>query len=43
MKRCVLSLVLFFSMAVTPALAEQALVAVAANFVPPFREVAMEF
>lgn len=27
----------------TPAQAEQALVAVAANFVPPFREVAMEF
>ena len=37
-----LSLVLFF-LAVTPALAEQVLVAVAANFVPPFREVAMEF
>jgi molybdate transport system substrate-binding protein len=30
-------------MAVTPAFAEQVLVAVAANFVPPFREVAMEF
>lgn len=30
-------------MAVTPAFAEQALVAVAANFVPPFREIAMEF
>src|SRR5689334_6722657 len=29
--------------AVTPALAEQALVAVAANFVPPFREIAVEF
>ena len=43
MKRFLLSLVLFFPMAVTPALAEQALVAVAANFVPPFREVAMEF
>lgn len=42
MKRFLLSLV-FFSLAVTPALAEQALVAVAANFVPPFREVAMEF
>lgn len=42
MKRFLLSLV-FVSLAVTPALAEQALVAVAANFVPPFREVAMEF
>ena len=42
MKRFLLFLVLF-SLAVTPALAEQALVAVAANFVPPFREVAMEF
>ena len=42
MKRFLLSLVLF-SLAVTPALAEQVLVAVAANFVPPFREVAMEF
>jgi molybdate transport system substrate-binding protein len=42
-KRSLLSLVLFFPLAVTPALAEQALVAVAANFVPPFREVAMEF
>ena len=30
-------------LAVAPALAEQAMVAVAANFVPPFREVAMEF
>lgn len=28
---------------VTPAFAEQALVAVAANFIPPFREIAMEF
>jgi molybdate transport system substrate-binding protein len=43
MKRFLLSLVLFFFMAVTPALAEQVLVAVAANFVPPFRELAMEF
>jgi molybdate transport system substrate-binding protein len=43
MKRFFLSLVLFFTLAVTPALAEQVLVAVAANFVPPFREVAMEF
>ena len=42
MNRFMLSLVFFF-LAVTPALAEQALVAVAANFVPPFREVAMEF
>lgn len=42
MKRFLLSLVLC-SCAVTPALAEQVLVAVAANFVPPFREVAMEF
>ncbi len=30
-------------MAVTPSFAEQALVAVAANFVPPFREIAIEF
>lgn len=30
-------------MAVTPAFAEQVLVAVAANFVPPFREIALEF
>lgn len=30
-------------MAVTPAFAEQVLVAVAANFLPPFREVALEF
>jgi molybdate transport system substrate-binding protein len=42
MKRFLLSLVLL-SLAVTPALAEQALVAVAANFIGPFREVAMEF
>ncbi len=42
MKRFLLFLV-FVSLAVTPALAEQVLVAVAANFVPPFREVAMEF
>src|SRR3954452_2670088 len=42
MKRFLLALVLF-SLAVTPALAEQVLVAVAANFVQPFREVAMEF
>ena len=43
MKRFLLTLVLFFPVAVTPALAEQVLVAVAANFVPSFREVAMEF
>ena len=43
MNRFLPSLVLLFSMVVTPALAEQVLVAVAANFVPPFREVAMEF
>jgi molybdate transport system substrate-binding protein len=42
MKRFFLFLVLFF-LSVTPTLAEQAMVAVAANFVPPFREVAMEF
>jgi molybdate transport system substrate-binding protein len=42
MKKFLLSLV-FVSLAVTPALAEQTLVAVAANFVPPFREVSMEF
>lgn len=43
MKWLLLSLALFSPLAVTPALAEQVLVAVAANFVPPFREVAMEF
>lgn len=42
MKKFLLSLVLVV-LAVTPALAEQALVAVAANFIGPFREVAMEF
>jgi molybdate transport system substrate-binding protein len=42
MEKFLLSLVLVV-LVVTPALAEQALVAVAANFVPPFREVAMEF
>ena len=31
------------TLTVTPAFAEQALVAVAANFVPPFREIAIEF
>lgn len=34
---------LFSTMAVTPACAEQALVAVAANFIPPFREIALAF
>lgn len=33
----------FIMMHVTPAFAEQTLVAVAANFVPPFREIAMAF
>lgn len=42
MKKFLLSLVLF-SLSVAPVLAEQAMVAVAANFVPPFREVALEF
>lgn len=42
MKKLLLFLMLS-CLAVTPALAEQVLVAVAANFVPPFREVAMEF
>ncbi len=36
-------LLTFSSTAVIPAFAEQALVAVAANFVPPFREIAIEF
>ena len=31
------------STAVTPAFADQVLVAVAANFIPPFREIATEF
>jgi molybdate transport system substrate-binding protein len=43
MKRFLLSLMVFLCLAVTPALAEEVLVAVAANFVPPFREVASEF
>jgi molybdate transport system substrate-binding protein len=34
---------LLLGVAVTPACAEHALVAVAANFVPPFREIAIEF
>lgn len=33
----------FITAHVTPALADQALVAVATNFVPPFREIAIEF
>lgn len=36
-------LCLIVTMVVTPAFAEQVLVAVAANFVPPFREIATEF
>ncbi|MBX3331971.1 MAG: molybdate ABC transporter substrate-binding protein [Nitrospira sp.] len=36
-------LLVIASVAVTSAFAEQALVAVAANFIPPFREIAMEF
>jgi molybdate transport system substrate-binding protein len=50
MKRSMIALCLFLIAdvnlaggVVTPAQAEQVLVAVAANFVPPFREVAMEF
>lgn len=45
MKRWILAWCLFViaHVAVTPASAEQVLVAVAANFVPPFREVAIEF
>jgi molybdate transport system substrate-binding protein len=50
MKRSMIALCLFViagvnvtGVGVTPALADQVLVAVAANFVPPFREVAMEF
>lgn len=42
MKKFLLFLILS-CLAVTPALAEQVLVAVAANFIPPFREIAMEF
>lgn len=38
-----LQLLMLSCLAVTPTFAEQVLVAVAANFVPPFREVAMEF
>lgn len=47
MKQKILAWCLFviasMSMAVTSAFAEQALVAVAANFFPPFREIAIEF
>ncbi|MGE3977429.1 MAG: molybdate ABC transporter substrate-binding protein [Nitrospira sp.] len=45
MKRIILAwcVVVFASTVAPPAFAEQVLVAVAANFVPPFREVAMEF
>ena len=42
MKQFLLFLILS-CLTVTPVLAEQALVAVAANFVPPFREIAIEF
>jgi molybdate transport system substrate-binding protein len=42
MKKVLLSLILVV-LAVTPALAEQALVAVAANFIGPFREITTEF
>jgi len=45
MERIILTwcLVLIACTAVTPAFAEQMLVAVAANFIPPFREIAIEF
>ena len=45
MKRIILvwCLVLIACTAVTPVFAEQILVAVAANFIPPFREIALEF
>lgn len=43
MNRFLLSIMLMFSLAAAPAMADQVLVAVAANFVPPFREIAMEF
>lgn len=45
MKRLILvwCLVIIACAAVTPAFAEQMLVAVAANFIPPFREIALEF
>lgn len=45
MKRMILTgcLIVLASTAVTPACAEQVLVAVAANFIPPFRDVALKF
>lgn len=45
MKRLILTwcVSVLVSIAVTPAFAEQMLVAVAANFIPPFREIALEF
>lgn len=45
MKRLILTwcVSVLVSIAVTPAFAEQMLVAVAANFIPPFREIAVEF
>lgn len=45
MKRLILTwcVSVLVSTAVTPAFAEQMLVAVAANFIPPFREIAVEF
>ncbi len=43
LKFLVWGLIVFVSTIVIPASAEQVLVAVAANFIPPFREVAMEF
>jgi len=45
MKRIILAWCLVFiaCTAVTPVFAEQMLVAVAANFIPPFREIALEF
>ena len=39
----ILNLLIILTMAVAPAFAEQVLVAVAANFIPPFREIALEF
>lgn len=45
MKRLILTwcMSVLVSIAATPAFAEQMLVAVAANFIPPFREIAVEF
>jgi molybdate transport system substrate-binding protein len=39
----ILNLLIILTMAVAPAFAEHVLVAVAANFIPPFREIALEF